>query len=195
MMATETNSGERSAGRGRTRRTARALAAFVGLATLAACQAAGTGDVLDLSTGEESFTEADLRAYCPRVSLLEGTAYLRTYTNGNDGNPDEVIHQAVITDVTRTCRYRNGQLFMTVAAAGRVVNGPKGSPGSLDLPIRVAIRQGENLPYSQLGRLDVAMGGSATQFIYRDDQIVLPEPQVRNLQVLVGFDEGPYNTP
>ena len=195
MMATETNSGERSAGRGRTRRAARALATFVGLATLAACQSAGTDEVLDVSTSDETFTEADLRAYCPRVSLLEGTAYLRTYTGGNEGNPDEVIHQAVITDVTRTCRYRNGQLFMTVAAAGRVVNGPKGSPGSLDLPIRVAVRAGENLPYSQLGRLDVAMGGGATQFIYRDDQIVLPEPQMRNLQVLVGFDEGPYDTP
>lgn len=165
------------------------------LLVLAACQSAGTGDVLNVSNNDEAFTEADLRAYCPRVTLLEGTAYLRTYTAGNQGNPEEVIHQAVISDVTRTCRYRDGQLYMTVAAAGRVVNGPKGSPGSIDLPVRVAVRSGENLPYSQLGRLDITVGGGATQFIYRDDQIVLPEPQVRNLQVLVGFDEGPYDTP
>lgn len=194
-MMTGHGSGTPTTGRGRMRGAARAMAALAGLVALAACQAAGTGEVLDLSASEDTFTEADLRAYCPRVSLLEGTAYLRTYTRGNEDNPDEIVHQAVITDVTRTCRYRNGQLFMTVAAAGRVVNGPKGSPGSLDLPIRVAVRAGGDLPYSQLGRLDVAMGGSATQFIYRDDQIILPEPQVRNLQVLVGFDEGPYDTP
>ncbi|MBO6554110.1 MAG: hypothetical protein JJ926_13940 [Roseitalea sp.] len=176
-------------------RTIRSLAAIGMLAALAACQSGGPSEVLDVSSNDEAFTEADLRAYCPRVTLLEGTAYLRTYTDGNEGNPDEVVHQAVISDVTRTCRYRNGQLFMTVAAAGRVVNGPKGAPGSLNLPVRVAIRAGENLPYSQLGRIDVAMGGGATQFIFRDDQIVLPEPETRNLQVIVGFDEGPYDTP
>ena len=173
----------------------RGALAIGGLLALAACQAAGTADVLDVSNSEETFTEADLRAYCPRVTLLEGTAFLRTYTSGNEGNPDEVIHQAVISDVTRTCRYRDGQLYMTVAAAGRVVNGPQGSPGSINLPVRVAVRSGDNLPYSQLGRLDVTMGGGATQFIYRDDQIVLPEPETRSLQVLVGFDEGPYDTP
>ena len=173
----------------------RAIAALAALGALAACQSAGTGEVLDVSNTGEAFTEADLRAYCPRVTLLEGTALLRTYTSGNEGNPDEVVHQAVITDVTRACRYRNGQLFMTVAAAGRVVNGPQGAPGALDLPVRVAIRAGDGLPYSRLGRLDVTMGGGATQFIYRDDRIVLPEPEARNLVVLVGFDEGPYDTP
>lgn len=173
----------------------RNVVAMGALLALAACQGAGTGEVLDVSASDETFTEADLRAYCPRITLLEGTAFLRTYTAGNDGNPDEVVHQAVISDVTRTCRYRDGQLYMTVAAAGRVVNGPKGSPGSINLPVRVAVRAGEDLPYSQLGRLDIAMGGGATQFIYRDDQVVLPEPQIRNLQVLVGFDEGPYDTP
>ncbi|MEO1749091.1 MAG: hypothetical protein AAFR27_10850, partial [Pseudomonadota bacterium] len=117
--------------------------------------------------------------------------------NGNDGNSDEIVYQATITDVTRTCRYRNGQLFMTVAAAGRVVNGPKGSGGQLDLPVRIAVQQGESVPYSTLGRLDVTVvpGAGATQFIYKDEQIVLAEPSERNLVVLVGFDEGPYNTP
>lgn len=161
---------------------------------LAACQT-GTEDVLDVGP-DDKITEADLRAYCPRVQLLEGTAFLRTYTSGNDGNADELVYQATITDVTRDCRYRNGQLFMTVATAGRAVNGLKGTGGALNLPIRVAIRAGENLPYSTLGRIDVNIvpGAGATQFIYKDDQIVIPEPTERNLQILVGFDEGPYNT-
>ncbi len=176
---------------------ARAGIALAATVLIAGCQMmGGAGNVLDVSP-DDAFTAEDLRAYCPRATLLDGTAYLRTYTSGNDGDPDEVVYQATITDVTRTCRYRNGQLFMQIAAAGRVVNGPKGQPGSLNLPVRVAVRAGENLPYSQLGRIDVAMnqGAGATQFIYKDEQIVLAEPQVRNLQVLVGFDEGPYDTP
>lgn len=171
------------------------LLAVVALSlAVAACQTGSPEDVLNV---EDAVTEADLRAYCPRPTLLEGTAILREYTDGNDGNPDEVIYQASITDVTRSCRYRNGQLFMTVAAAGRVLNGPKGEGGTLNLPVRVAVQQLEAVPYSTLGRLDVTVipGAGATQFIYKDEQIVLPEPSERNLVVLVGFDEGPYNTP
>ncbi|MEO1701227.1 MAG: hypothetical protein AAFR71_04170 [Pseudomonadota bacterium] len=161
---------------------------------LAACQTGTPDEVLNV---DDAITEDDLLAYCPRPTLLEGTAILREYTEGNEDNPDEVVYQAAITDVTRSCRYRNGQLFMQVAAAGRVLNGPKGTGGQLNLPIRVAVKQGEVLPYSTLGRLDVTVipGAGATQFIYKDEQIVLPEPQERNLVVLVGFDEGPYNTP
>ena len=92
--------------------------------------------------------------------------------------------------------YRNGQLFMTVAAAGRVVNGPKGSGGDITMPIRVATSEGESVPYSNLGQftVNVVPGAGASQFIYKDDQIVLPEPQSRGFVVYVGFDEGPYNT-
>lgn len=169
-----------------------ALTAFA----LAACQTASTQDTLG-SAVEEKVTEADLRAYCPRVQLNEGTAFLQTYTDGNDGNAEELIYQASISDVTRTCRYRNGQLFITVAAAGRVVNGPQGTGGNITMPIRVAVKEGDQLPYSRLGKFDVTVtpGAGASQFIYKDDQIVLPEPAIRNIQILVGYDEGPYNTP
>ena len=164
--------------------------------TLVACQTASTEDTLG-SAAEEKVTEADLRAYCPRVQLNEGTAFFQTYTEGNDGDPDELIYQASISDVTRTCRYRNGQLFITVAAAGRVVNGPQGTGGSITMPIRVAVKEGDQLPYSRLGKFDVTVtpGAGASQFIYKDDQVVLPEPAIRNIQILVGYDEGPYNTP
>ena len=173
----------------------RSVTALFGLTlALSACQTGPPDEVLNV---DDAITEADLLAYCPRPTLLEGTAILRQYTDGNEDNPDEVVYQAAITDVTRSCRYRNGQLFMQVAAAGRVLNGPKGTGGQLNLPIRVAVKEGENLPYSALGKLDVTVipGAGATQFIYKDEQIVLPEPEARNLVVLVGFDEGPYNTP
>ena len=163
---------------------------------LVACQTSTTDDTLG-SAAEEKVTEADLRAYCPRVQLNEGTAFFQTYTKGNEDNAEELIYQASISDVTRTCRYRDGQLFITVAAAGRVVNGPKGTGGSFTMPIRVAIKEGDQLPYSRLGKFDVSVtpGAGASQFIYKDDQIVLPEPAIRNIQILVGYDEGPYNTP
>ncbi|MFZ2103108.1 MAG: hypothetical protein WAU86_21340 [Oricola sp.] len=168
------------------------------LLALASCQTAKVADTLGAAQqGDEELTADDLRAYCPRVTLLEGTAILRTYTKGHQDDPNEIIYQATITDVTRTCKYQAGNLYMQVAAAGRVVYGPKGAPGNLELPIRVAIKQVESLPYSRLGKIQVPVSpdGEANQFIYKDDQVVVPAPTTQNLQVLAGFDEGPYNTP
>lgn len=172
---------------------ARALVFGVAAIAIAGCQSSSTQSTLGSAADAEKITEADLRAYCPRVQLNDGTAYFRTYTKGNKDNPDEVIYQAEISDVTRSCLYRNGQLFITVAAAGRVVSGPKAAGANLTLPIRVAVKEGEGLPYSRLGEFDVAVvpGAGASQFIYKDDQIIIPEPPMRNIQILVGFDEGP----
>ncbi len=176
--------------------------ALLALLTVVSCQSTNLGDNFGSDTangkpGDEELTGADLRAYCPRIELREGTAILRTYTKGKDGDPNEIIYLATITDATRTCRYQGGQLFMEVVAAGRVVEGPKGKSGSLELPVRVAIRQGEDVPYSQLGKIQVAVApnAGATQFIFKDSQVVVPAPTQQNMQVFVGFDEGPYNTP
>ncbi|TCD13485.1 hypothetical protein [Oricola cellulosilytica] len=173
----------------------KSVSALLGLLVLAACQTAKVDDTLGDPDAE--LTADDLRAYCPRPVLREGTAILRTFTRGNENNPDEIIYQATITDVTRTCRYRDGLLYMSVVAAGRVVNGPKGTTGNLELPVRVAISHGEDLPYSRLGKINVPIspGGGATQFIYKDEQVSVPAPTEPSLQVFVGFDEGPYNTP
>lgn len=175
--------------------------ALAALLALASCQSANLGDAFGRkpagNSADEQLTAADLRAYCPRIQLREGTAILRTYTKGNDGDAGEIIYLATITDATRTCRYEGGLLYMQVVAAGRVVEGPKGKAGTIQLPIRVAIREGENVPYSRLGRIEVAVApnAGATQFIFKDEQIAITAPTAQNMQVFVGFDEGPYDTP
>lgn len=173
--------------------------ALIGLLGLASCQSMNLGDAFKSKAdaegkpGDEQLSGADLRAYCPRVTLLEGTAILRTYAKGHQDDPDYIIYQATITDVTRTCQYQGGNMYMHVAAAGRIVWGPKGTAGSLDLPVRVAVKEGDTVAYSQLGHIQVSVpaGKDAIQFIYKDDQIVVPAPTDQNLIVLTGFDEGP----
>ncbi|MEM0899215.1 MAG: hypothetical protein AAGI92_04630 [Pseudomonadota bacterium] len=162
--------------------------------TLASCQS--TEDTLAVAP-EEVITEADLRAYCPPVVLRDGTASYRTYANDNETDPNSVVYQASIKEQTRDCRYRNGQLLMTVAVAGRVVPGPQGSAGTVNLPIRVAITEGSATAYSNLDQypVNVEPTAGASQFLYRNDSIVLPEPADRNMVIYIGFDEGPYDTP
>lgn len=163
-------------------------------ATLAACQSSTDG--LDVSGSEkdnsdlERISFEELRGYCPQVRLRDGTAFFNTYDG--DEISQNVRYQASITDVSRQCKYENGQLAMTVAVAGKVLLGPKGSSGSIQLPIRVAALRGDTVVYSDIKPYSVEVNTTgATQFIYTDPNIAIDQPSARDIVIFAGFDEGP----
>lgn len=139
---------------------------------------------------EPQITEAQLRAYCPLVFMRDNTAFYDIYEKGGEGDAAKVIYQAAIRDVTRTCNTTDTTLSMKVAAAGRVVPGPMFKKGSISLPIRVTVMQGEDVIYSKLRNYPVQInnGVDATQFIFSDDQISIPKPTAKNIRVFVGYD-------
>ncbi|MET3793101.1 hypothetical protein [Aquamicrobium terrae] len=177
---------------------------FTGLAlsglmlAIAGCQS-NSGDVLKVqgnqaaSASGEKVLASELMAYCPTLTLREGTAYFNTYARGGQGDPSKIVYQASISEVTRDCKRGNGQLTMNVAAAGRVVPGPQGAAGSITMPIRVVVTRGSDVLYSQLHQYKVQVNStsSATQFVFNDPNVTVPEPTSRNYQVFVGYDEGP----
>jgi hypothetical protein len=155
-------------------------------------------------------SEQDLLAYCPAVTLREGTAFFSTYAKGAkkprrdeddplanpDAQPDNsanLIYQAAITDVTRSCNYRGGILTMNIAVAGKVVPGPMGKTGTVTLPIRIAVlRDGEAI-YSNLAKYpaQVTDTSEAAQFLYNNPNVTFDAPAKRNIQIFAGFDAGP----
>lgn len=156
--------------------------------------AASGASVIDTAQQPGQITDVELRAYCPRVDLREGTAFYRTYEKGGKETEDAnlVIYQAALAETSRDCKYANGVLTMTVAAAGRVVPGPKGKGGTITMPIRVAVTQGDEVLYSKLSQQDVQIGETgATQFVFKDTEVSFPQPTTRNITVFVGYDEGP----
>lgn len=168
--------------------------ATIALVALAGCSTSREPKPIDPKTSAtiERIKESELRAYCPQVTLLDGTAYHTQYEKGGDGDNSRVIHQSTITETTRACKYGEGTISIEVAAAGRVVPGPKFSGGSVNLPIRVAVKQGDNVIYSQLHRQAVAIsGGAAAQFVMNDNAITIPTPDKQNIQIFVGFDDAP----
>jgi hypothetical protein len=86
-------------------------------------------------------------------------------------------------------------MTITAAAAGRVITGPAGTPGTITMPIRVVVVKGDSVLYSQLHKYQVAVGdgAGATQFVFNDPNVVIPIPEPGTAQVFVGYDEGPYN--
>ena len=176
--------------------------ATVLLASLAGCTTSGTENGANSSlptkatSGEKRISETELRAYCPSVSLRDGMAFFNTYEKGGDKDPERVIYQAALTDTTRSCQYGNGTLTMDIAGAGKVVPGPKYKTGTIVMPIRVAIRQGDQVVYSKLHkqRVSITNPDTATQFVFNDKGVTIPMPDKQNVQIFIGFDEGTYNT-
>jgi hypothetical protein len=174
--------------------------AFSGLVlAVAGCQASDTtSKIADVSTGQlqppsAKIQESELRAYCPAVTLRDGTAVLRTYAKGGQDDPQKLAYQASISDVTRSCTRSDTQMTINVAAAGRVVTGPAGAAGAVTLPIRVVVVRGEEVLYSQLHKyqVNIANPSAATQYLFNDPNVVIPLPEPGTIQVFVGYDEGP----
>lgn len=175
--------------------------AIMGCVLISACTSTGNqggaGDgsaqLAAASGGEDTYTAG----FCPTVSFREGTTAYRTYERGGEGDPGRITYQASLADATRQCQLLNGQLVVNVVAAGRLAAGPKGGAGSLDVPIRVAVVQGDQVLYSELKRQSVSVGrgGATAQFVFSDPNVVLPRDIDKSSQIYVGFDEGPYNTP
>jgi hypothetical protein len=172
-----------------------AAAGFILVA--AGCQSSDTAGVLGLGGGADDqkpkITDAELRAFCPRVQLREGTAYYNTYAKDGQDDATKIIYQASIGDVTRSCTYGPGTMTVNVAVAGRVVPGPLAKAGSITMPIRVVAMRGDEVLYSQLHQFPVAIGEGtgATQFVFTDPAVSFPTPPDSKVIVYAGYDEGP----
>jgi hypothetical protein len=167
-----------------------ALAGF--MLAVAGCQSGDSSKTTaDLKPPPGKIRESELRAYCPSISLREGTSFFNTYQKGGENDPAKIVYQASISDVTRSCTQADGKLILNVAVAGKVVPGPAGKAGSMTMPIRIAVVRGDEVLYSELHKHPVTVGTDSTQWLFNDPNVSIPIPQERNIQVFAGYDEGP----
>lgn len=161
----------------------------------AGCQSNDTAGTLDVAGADSKpkVTQEELLAYCPGVSLREGTAFYNTYTRDGQDDPSKIIYQASISDVTRSCTYPDGMMTVNVAVAGRIIPGPAGQAGTITMPIRVVLVRGDEVLYTQLHNHQVAIAGTtgATQFVFNDPNVTIPMPERGTIRIFAGFDEGP----
>lgn len=167
------------------------------LVALAGCQSGGGGF---LGMGERAqnkptedlarVTDLELRAYCPRLVVPENKAVFRSYARGGEGDPTKLVLQASLTDSTRACTYGDGTLTFNVAVAGRIVTGPAAAGGSVNLPVRITVRQGDAVLFDKVVQqaANAQPAAPAAQFVINEPAIVIPAPTTRTIQVLAGFD-------
>ncbi|MCF3936286.1 hypothetical protein L1787_23105 [Acuticoccus sp. M5D2P5] len=122
---------------------------------------------------------------CPTVSILSGTEVVRR----DDGTetPEGLRWQASIVRTARECERGEGEaITLRIGVSGRVVAGPKGAPEVVELPVRIAVREGETVSYSRVHNVRVTMSGVSQSWAYVDGPIPIAAPG--SAQIVVGFD-------
>lgn len=149
------------------------------------------------STGPVVDTEYD----CPEVKVRYGAATLIVGSKPGEGEPAplDVKYQGSILRTARECHLAGNIMTMKVGIEGRIITGPAGAPGNVDVPMRIAVVQesGVSNPkaiVSKLERQTVTIDGAIGRatFTLIDPEIAFPLPKpitdITQYVVYVGFD-------
>ena len=136
---------------------------------------------------------------CPGVSVRGGASTLMIGSKPGEEEPSalDLRYQATIVRFARECQVNSGMMTMKVGVEGRVITGPAGSPGTIDLPLRIAVVQEGINPktvVSKFAQVQVVIASAAERvpFTHVDPEVSFPLPQpIANIDayvVYVGFD-------
>jgi hypothetical protein len=136
---------------------------------------------------------------CPEVQVRTGAGTLMIGSKPGAGEPAalDVRYQGSIIRTARECHVNAGIMTMKIGIEGRVITGPAGGPGTLDVPLRIAVvREGINpkTVVSKFGRETVTISGAIDRVVFThvDPDVAFPLPQplgdIDQYVVYVGFD-------
>ncbi|SEP66655.1 hypothetical protein SAMN05216548_101216 [Faunimonas pinastri] len=169
--------------------------------SLAGCMGMGSGGTGTAATPTKTADkQVDPRTYlgpdyCPAVQIREGTQILQRFPTGKQGDPNSLVWQASIGDAVRECLYNpDGTLTLRIGVSGRIISGPKGTPGHVSAPLRVAVvKYQEKVFASNIYPVaaDLAAGGNT---VFREvHEVTVPSPgDARDYLIYVGFDESSH---
>lgn len=167
------------------------------LSLAAGCSSSGTTGGLQGDAGTVGAQAASpvVQANCPQLFMLDDGAVHQVYTSGKTGDPERLIYQASLGDMTRACSMNGDVLTVHVMAQGRLVPGPQAKGGSVNLPIRVTVKDGNGEIASSVTQLavNVSPTGEGTQFLFDNPNIAIPNAPggaSRSTVVYLSFDQG-----
>jgi hypothetical protein len=202
--------------KGKKRQSAISSIALFGLSLLplAGCGSTGGSPIntsaLDLFGTSSKATQADASAdgtqllpntdlECPNVSIRNGAATLTIANAAKGAEPTalDVRYQGTIVRTARECHVNAGIMTIKVGIEGRVITGPAGGPGTVDIPLRTAVVQEGIEPktvVTKFGRETVSVVNQIDRvsFTHIEPEISFPLPRplglIDDYVVYVGFD-------
>ena len=77
--------------------------------------------------------------HCPQIVAWPTDRLLTIYAAGHIGDMQAIVHRGEITKLSRQCQIYGDRIMVKYGFAGRVLLGPKGSPGQVTLPISIKV--------------------------------------------------------
>lgn len=140
---------------------------------------------------------------CPEVKVRTGASTLMIGSKpGGQGEPAplDIRYQGSIINTARECHLNAGLLNIKVGVEGRVITGPAGGPGTINVPLRIAVvHEGVNpkTVVSKLATIPVTIANAVDRvnFTHVDPDVSFPMPQpasaIGSYVIYVGFDPLP----
>jgi hypothetical protein len=134
---------------------------------------------------------------CPSVSIRAGTSTLSISANPAEDSAMNLRYQAGLGQTARECKLNGQTLTMRVGIQGRIILGPAGGAGQIDLPIRLAVVHEGPEPKTittKLNRVPVTIpeGDSNVQFTTIEEDLTFQMPRTAGLIdeyiVYIGFE-------
>jgi hypothetical protein len=131
---------------------------------------------------------------CPPVDVRAGASTLTVPPGGSDAF--SLRYQGSIGELARECNVSAGIMRMKVGISGRVLVGPAGGPGQLDVPLRYAVVKEGPEPKTVISKFSkfqvtIPEGQPNVIFTHVDSDIAFPMPPDLDIEayvVYVGFD-------
>jgi hypothetical protein len=133
---------------------------------------------------------------CPSVGIRQGASTLIVSANPAEQTPLNLRYQVGIVNTARECHLNGQTLTMRVGVQGRVVLGPMGTAGEVEVPIRLAVVREAIEPKTiatKLQRIKVTLspGDGNVLFTHVEEDVSFPMPPGAEIDayiVYVGFD-------
>jgi hypothetical protein len=143
-------------------------------------------------------TNAQSNINCPLIDIRQGASTLTIPPPPPDGSNEAMSlkYQGIFVRAARDCKVANGQLVMRLGVQGRIVVGPAGGPGQVDVPLRIAIVDQSptdmKTVLTKLIRIPVTVvSEDNVNFTHIEEGLSFPLPSADDLDdylVYIGFD-------
>ena len=143
-------------------------------------------------------TNAQRDVECPFLDIRQGASTLTFPPPPPDGGNEAMAlkYQGMFVRAARDCAVVNGQMVMRVGVQGRIIVGPAGGAGHIDVPLRIAVVSAPitapKTVITRLIRIPVTIGANDANvdFTHIEDGLSFPMPSSSSDSYLVyiGFD-------
>ncbi len=149
----------------------------------------GSGEV-PYASGPTRTSDVD----CPQVTVRTGAA---TWQIPPGTGPTAIRYQASLGQLARECTVLGDTMTVRVGIEGRVLVGPKGGPGAVSVPVRIAMIQEGPQPRTLWTKfysipVSIAQGTTQAAFAQVEDDVTFQLPanksELAQYVVYVGFD-------